>query len=254
MFHTGLHENYHRPRDDAETLNYEGMLQVSQLVLNVVYEATDADERPTFRPAAREESEDTERSYVAALPESPPRLGILWDPQDEKEGILVTRVLGGTPSHLAGVRRGDRLMSLAGEPLDDAERFRQLVLLAHGEVPVVVERQGEDEPITLTLSMPARPVRWGIAWRENDGEPGVITVVQVTAGTAAEPCGLAVGDRIYEVNGLPFENSAAFTELTRRLTGPVELLIERHGRLEPVVIQLPPLVEDVQDVAAASEA
>lgn len=36
FFHTGLHSDYHRPTDDAETLNYQGMTNLLQLSLKTV--------------------------------------------------------------------------------------------------------------------------------------------------------------------------------------------------------------------------
>ncbi|HEV8344194.1 MAG TPA: M20/M25/M40 family metallo-hydrolase [Candidatus Binatia bacterium] len=35
-FYTGIHEDYHRPTDDWDKLNFEGMVKLSDLVLNVV--------------------------------------------------------------------------------------------------------------------------------------------------------------------------------------------------------------------------
>ena len=50
MLHTGLHENYHRPSDDAHTLNLDGMKRMTRCILAV---AINAAERPTC-PASGE--------------------------------------------------------------------------------------------------------------------------------------------------------------------------------------------------------
>ncbi|MBX2833812.1 MAG: M28 family peptidase, partial [Micavibrio sp.] len=40
-FFTGQHEDYHKPGDDAEKLNYEGMDKVSQFIYNIITDLND---------------------------------------------------------------------------------------------------------------------------------------------------------------------------------------------------------------------
>jgi Zn-dependent M28 family amino/carboxypeptidase len=51
-FHTGVHEDYHRPSDDWEKLNIDGMVRVRDLVLSVLKTIASAKEPPTFVPAS----------------------------------------------------------------------------------------------------------------------------------------------------------------------------------------------------------
>jgi Zn-dependent M28 family amino/carboxypeptidase len=48
LFSTGLHEDYHRPTDDWEKLNIEGMTKVSNLLLKVVQKIASSKESPNF--------------------------------------------------------------------------------------------------------------------------------------------------------------------------------------------------------------
>jgi hypothetical protein len=56
-FYTGSHDDYHRPTDDWEKLNIEGMVRIGDLVLSVVKKIASAKEPPSFvrvpSPAAR---------------------------------------------------------------------------------------------------------------------------------------------------------------------------------------------------------
>ena len=61
-------------------------------------------------------------------------------------------------------------------------------------------------------------------------------VSQVAAGSAAAAAGLQVGDRIYRVGGRDFADDTAFARLARTLPGPLELLVERDGRLRTVIL------------------
>ena len=54
------------------------------------------------------------------------------------------------------------------------------------------------------------PPRLGISWREDEAEPGSVFLTRVVDGTPAAAAGLAVHDRIYELNGQPFADAAAF--------------------------------------------
>lgn len=47
-FYTGSHEDYHRPTDDWEKLNIEGMAKISDVVLAVVEKIASSKEPPTF--------------------------------------------------------------------------------------------------------------------------------------------------------------------------------------------------------------
>jgi hypothetical protein len=90
------------------------------------------------------------------------------------------------------------------------------------------------EPITRRPGDP--PLRLGISWRTDDGEPDTVIVSQVAAGSAAARAGLHAGDRVYRVGGRNFADDAAFAKLARTLPDPLELLVERDGRLRTVVL------------------
>jgi len=49
MFHTGLHPEYHKPGDDSETIDVEGLEQVGQLARNFISFLATTKSPPTFR-------------------------------------------------------------------------------------------------------------------------------------------------------------------------------------------------------------
>ena len=93
------------------------------------------------------------------------------------------------------------------------------------------------EPVTRRPGDP--PLRLGLAWRTDDAEPDTVIVSHVAAGSPAATAGLQVGDRIYRVGSRDFTDDATFVNLARTLPGPLELLIERDGRLRTVVLRFP---------------
>jgi hypothetical protein len=56
MLHTGLHDDYHRPSDDANKINRAGLASVTKYLHDVVIAAADADQLPAYRSARRFES------------------------------------------------------------------------------------------------------------------------------------------------------------------------------------------------------
>ena len=61
-FFTGQHEDYHKPSDDSETLNYDGMATISTYIFNVISDLNDNGKLP-FRKT-KNESEETPRFKV----------------------------------------------------------------------------------------------------------------------------------------------------------------------------------------------
>src|SRR5918993_389135 len=47
FFFTGSHEDYHKPSDTADRVNYEGEAQILRLVRDIVLRLQQADARPT---------------------------------------------------------------------------------------------------------------------------------------------------------------------------------------------------------------
>jgi hypothetical protein len=84
--------------------------------------------------------------------------------------------------------------------------------------------------------------RLGIGWREDDAEPGSVFLTRIVPGTPADEAGLKVHDRIYELNGRPFEDADAFqSAVTAQLDGgapELTLLIERRGDVRTVVVPM----------------
>jgi hypothetical protein len=106
-------------------------------------------------------------------------------------------------------------------------------------------RETEDDRRRLALPEPSPvrpgdpPLRLGIAWRLDEAEPGTIVVSHVVAGSPAAAAGLRVGDRVLRIAGRDFADDAAFAKLAATLPGPLDLLVERDGRCQVLVLRFP---------------
>jgi len=239
MLHTGLHDDYHRPSDDAHLVNVDGMERVTRFMFALVVELADCDQVTEFRPAASRESTRQGRALESAIEELPPRLGLTWS-LDADEGIQVRDVTRNSAADRAGVVAGDRVIEFDGQPVTDSRSFRLQALYASSPTTIQVEREGEVEPITLDIVLPGRPTRIGVSWRMDEGEPGTAVVTRVVQGSVAQIAGIRQADRIYSVAGSDFDTSATLLDKLRTQPGPFTVTIEREGRLSRLTFDAPP--------------
>jgi membrane-associated protease RseP (regulator of RpoE activity) len=244
MIHTGLHPDYHRPSDDVEKINFQGLQRVARLLFGVMRELADAPTLPPFRAASRQEGPANEQLLERPLAPLPGRLGLSWDAQHfEGPGLRVVSVQPGSAADRAGIRRDDRILKLNGHELEPKSDLRALVLPLASAITMEVKRPDAESPVELKVELVGAPVRIGVAWREDEGEPGSVLIVRVVPGSPAEKAGVMPLDRVYQVAGQAFANGDEFHKRMTAAAGRVELLLERDGRERTAALELPPLAE-----------
>jgi hypothetical protein len=244
MFHTGLHDDYHRPSDDVERVNFDGLQATARLVFNTLTELSAAESLPPFRDASRYEGEVRQREFEQSLSAPAPRLGISWKPVDPADppGLILQTVRPGSPADRSGLRPADRLTKLNGRPLLSSSTLQQLVVTA-SQIRVGVVRVGEDNEEELTIPLDGSPSRIGISWRFSTAEPDCVTIVRVVQHSPADQAGLRVGDRIHRLNEATFADSQQFQQLAQQLELPATVRIERAGQIRELL--LPSTVESL---------
>jgi hypothetical protein len=239
MFHTGLHEDYHRPGDKAERINQEGTEQASRLLFSVAHEVANRPVLGGFRASSRFESSVECARLEQSLPPAAPRFGVQWSNRTGLSGgFYVTEVVPGTPAERLEIRPGDRLLQFAHRDIESDGQLRAAILTTRSPVALVIQRE-DQEPLSLTVDLAGEPMRLGVSWREDDAEPGTLVLARVTYGSPAALAGLQVGDRIYQVAGHDFRNAAEFQQLLEHALSPWELLVERRGRVRTVTVNAP---------------
>jgi hypothetical protein len=240
MLHTGLHGDYHRPSDDVERVQFAGMQRVSRLLFQTVYELANRPDRTRFRQRSRGEGVPAQQQIERPLSALAGRLGVRFDPTaDALAGVKVTGVDEDAPADRGGMRAGDRIIEFAGTRVSDVPTLRKLVWAAESPTTALVTRQGIAEPLPLKLQLIGSPVRLGITWREDDAEPGAIIVTRVVDGTAASVAGMTANDRIYEVNGQSFADTAEFRKLIAESQGTAVLTVDRGGQIRSATVEMP---------------
>jgi len=144
-FFTNVHSEYHKPSDDWELIDVEGLFSVSALVAGIAERVA---ERPTRLTLQRTEAPPPAReggygAYLGTVPD--------FAPVDF--GVRLSGVSAGSPAEQAGMQKGDVLIRFDGEEIEDLYVFTD-ALRSHAPgdtVEVVVLREGEEVPLVAVL-------------------------------------------------------------------------------------------------------
>ncbi len=104
FFYTGSHEDYHKPSDTAEKINYEGEARVVDLVGSIVRSIDGSDARPAYI-LARSSSGGRSMSFRVYL-------GNVPNYAESNEGMLLDAVRDDSPASRAGIKSGDKIVKL----------------------------------------------------------------------------------------------------------------------------------------------
>uniref|UniRef100_UPI00404861C3 M28 family peptidase n=1 Tax=Algoriphagus sp. TaxID=1872435 RepID=UPI00404861C3 len=133
-FFTGQHEDYHKPSDDSDKINYEGLVQVVRYISRLVV-ALDSEPKLAFTKT--KDSSDSPRFTVS--------MGVVPDYLYDGKGMRVDGVSEGKPAQAAGLLKGDVVIQLGDSTvLDMMGYMRALSVYKKGDsTQVVVQRAGQ---------------------------------------------------------------------------------------------------------------
>jgi hypothetical protein len=146
FFHTGEHPDYHRPSDTAEKIKADGMARVAAVGARVV-ELLDGGGRPVFARVS-----PPPRRGRGGSPGGP-LLGVGGDGRTPGDGVRLAHVIPGSAAERAGLRDGDVLVRVGGEPVNTFEELRNAIRARQpGDVVrLVYLRDGRDHVTSATL-------------------------------------------------------------------------------------------------------
>ncbi|MYF30703.1 MAG: M20/M25/M40 family metallo-hydrolase, partial [Gammaproteobacteria bacterium] len=156
-FFTCSHEDYNRPTDDPDTLDYAGMRRIAAFGAAIVNDIVLNDQRPDYAEVQVTTSAGGNRDSLRAY------LGTIPDYTTDLAGVKISGVRGGGPADKAGMQGGDVIVEFAGATVTNIYDYTYaLDAIKIGEpVDVVVLRDGEK--VTLRIVPAAGPE--GRAWR-----------------------------------------------------------------------------------------
>jgi Zn-dependent M28 family amino/carboxypeptidase len=145
-YFTDTHSDYHRPSDDVEYINNEGIAKITEHIVRVIEYLDGIDkEQMAFIEAPGKQRQSMRLEG--------PTLGVLPDYGYDGTGMKITGVNAEEPAANAGLKAGDIIIKLGGLELDDIyDYMAALNTLEKGETTTItILRNGEE--ITLELQL-----------------------------------------------------------------------------------------------------
>ena len=143
-FFTGGHDDYHRPTDKAETLNYEGTARIARLARGLVTDLEKTN-RPAYAQVASKSSGGGGRESLRAF------LGTIPDYATEVQGVKLSGVRAGGPADKAGLKGGDIIVEFDGSKIANIYDYTYALDAVKIGQPlnVVVTRNSERVSVTV---------------------------------------------------------------------------------------------------------
>jgi S1-C subfamily serine protease len=161
-------------------------------------------------------------------------LGLAWHDKKPLDGPLaVEKLAWKSPAGAAGLRRGDRIKSVDGKPIEFYSQFRRSIGRLYAGDSVTIDAERDGRPVTATVKAVAKlPVYrqpfLGLRLQETGGK----LVVQSAEGPAAT-AGLSAKDVFVELDGPVKTVAAVEARLAVKAAGDAfAVAVERNGKRE----------------------
>jgi len=147
FFFTGTHNQYHKPTDTPDLINFAGESQIIGYVRSITQAIDQTPTRPTYT-VAKTTTQGGRSGFNISL-------GTIPNYADSDNGLLLDGVRDGSPAAKAGVKAGDRIIKLAGHEVRNVKDYTFVLgeMKADTEYDITVVRGSE------TLNMKITPVR-----------------------------------------------------------------------------------------------
>ncbi len=137
FFFTGLHNEYHKPDDDYDKINYTGEVLIVKYILKLI-ERSSKENKLVFTKTREQQTSTTARFTVS--------MGIMPDYTYSGSGVRVDGTSEGKPAQRAGLKAGDVVIKLGDFNISSIESYMQtLGKFKKGDATKVRVKRGEKE-------------------------------------------------------------------------------------------------------------
>ena len=142
-FFTGQHADYHKPSDDYDKINYEGLENVSSYIHSLV-RSLNTQEKLTFIKTAEPAQQNT--SFKVTL-------GVMPDYMFGGEGMRIDGVKENRPASIAGMKQGDVVLKMGDFKIIDMTSYMEaLGKFSEGQtIQVEILRDGKTIALPVTF-------------------------------------------------------------------------------------------------------
>jgi membrane-associated protease RseP (regulator of RpoE activity) len=139
-FFSGTHNDYHKPSDDENLINYPGEARIIDYIIQVIQKLDDKG-KATFIKTKDDNNEDAPRFKVT--------LGVVPDYAFEGSGMRIDGITEGKPASKAGMKAGDVVTQIGDiKVLDMMSYMKALGKFNKGEKATVHFIRGKEEQTT----------------------------------------------------------------------------------------------------------
>jgi len=110
-FFSGLHQQYHKPSDDANLINYQGLFEATEFILALI-EQLDKIDKMEFTPTQNDQPEREAAAFKVTL-------GVMPDYAFQGEGMRIDAAIQGRPAEEAGIQGGDIIIQIGDLEVKD---------------------------------------------------------------------------------------------------------------------------------------
>ena len=146
FFFTGLHDNYHRPTDDFDKINFGGLTRITDIVSAVTYELATVKDRPTY---AETEKRVRVRRQITVY------LGV--ELANGEGSVAISGVVKEAPAARAGLKTGDVLEQLGDKPVKSSRDVLEFLRTRAPGQDLTVKVSRDGESVSVTVKLAARP-------------------------------------------------------------------------------------------------
>ena len=147
FFFTGIHKDYHTPTDDENKINYDGMMEISSVVEDIVNEFSNVDERLIF------ENMDGDQQEMQTPARMKVTLGVMPDYSYSGNGLRIEGVRENRTAAKAGMKDGDVVIQIGETKVKDIYKYMEILskIEPGSTVPVIILRDNKEETLDVTF-------------------------------------------------------------------------------------------------------
>ncbi|HKU72282.1 MAG TPA: M20/M25/M40 family metallo-hydrolase [Pyrinomonadaceae bacterium] len=148
FFFTGAHNDYHKPSDTFDKINYNDEARILSLVARILRDVDGAPKRLSFTTARSDATQRTGgfRVYLGTIPNY----------ADSNNGLLLDGVRDDSPAAKAGLKAGDRITKIGTREIKNVYDYTYALGEMKAGQEYVVEVMRGSEKLTLKITPEAR--------------------------------------------------------------------------------------------------
>jgi len=168
-------------------------------------------------------------------------LGLWFNSKPGVNGLVVADVAAQGPFAQAGIREGDRIVSINGLPVTTEAQFVQALSTPGASAAnMVINRNGQSASVAIQPSAVMQNIaaadplfQYGVLL--NESNPAQMVVQRVFPRTPAFYAGLRPGDVITDINGQPITSLSGLTQALQA-GGNLALQVTRNGQVRDLTL------------------